>query len=570
MTPSDPANYNVSRHLADRAYAHPDKVATILANGRRITFGQMERETQRLVHAFSDAGIEQGMRVATFVRPGLDFVPAIFALFRLGAVPVFIDPGMKVPHMLACLKEVDAKAIVGIPLAHLISRVFKTSFSSVTVRVLIGTDAAHNRMLGARIISSVVPELRGNEPFANSARNPSRLTERIAQADRDTPAAILFTSGSTGVPKGVEVTHGILDGQTEILRKTFDITPNDVDLVPFPLFALFSAAWGITAIIPQMNPAKPAQVNGRKLAELIRKHDVTHTAGSPAIWKRLFRYCLDRDIRLPSLRRILMAGAPVPKDLLEQSRHVLAKNAYVHTPYGATEALPVTSIRSDELLSECLPETANGRGTCVGRPLDGVRIRIIEIVDGPVEHIDACKPQAAGQIGEVIVQGPLVTRSYFNRPQSTRLAKIADGDQFWHRMGDLGFLDESGRLWFCGRKDHRVHARDEMYPVQCEGIFNQHPDVERTAVVGVRTSPNRDSDWADEPVLVVQPRRRSQQKKLRKELLAMAQSNPLTANIKQVFFRPSFPVDVRHNIKINRPKLAKYAEHTSNSRSLRR
>lgn len=544
-------NYNVARLLTESAAKHPAKTATILADGRTMDFGTLEAEATRAATVFRKAGVRRGMRVATFVRPGLEFVPVINGLFRLGAVPVFIDPGMKVRNVLACIREVGAEAMVGIPLAHLIRLIFRRAFAAVRVKILVGRQTLLNRLFRATFLSP-----RAGVENSEQPQQPTGTAEtaEAIELDRDAPAAIIFTSGSTGIPKGVEITHGIFDAQTKILRESFDIGDDEIDLVPFPLFALFSAAWGITCVIPDMDPAKPAKVDGRKLAETIARHGVTHSAGSPAIWRRLMDHCLRVGSTLPTLRRILMAGAPVSGRLLEDSRRVMAEDAHVFTPYGATEALPLTSIRSDEIIDHCAERTRDGKGTCVGKPLPGISLRIIEITEGAIESWSDARSVADGVVGEIVARGDLVTRSYFNKPEANRMAKISDGDGFWHRMGDLGYFDADGRLWFCGRKDHRVRGASLLFPVQCEGIFNQHPDVQRTALVGV---PNGNGE--EIPVLVVAPQPRASKAELKSDLLRIAAEHPLTAGIERILFKRNFPVDVRHNIKINRTLLAQYA-----------
>ena len=160
-----------------------------------------------------------------------------------------------------------------------------------------------------------------------------------------------------------------------------------------------------------------------------------------------------------------------------------------------------------------------------------------------------------GAIGEIVVKGLNVTRSYYNREDATKLAKIIDGDQIRHRMVDLGYFDKEGNLWFCGRKAHRVITeKGELYPIQCEHIFNKHPDVFRTALVGVD----------DQAVLCVETEKggtRIDRDKLKNELLLWASEHPLTKSIKNLLFHTGFPVDIRHNAKIIREELAVWAKN---------
>jgi acyl-CoA synthetase (AMP-forming)/AMP-acid ligase II len=234
---------------------------------------------------------------------------------------------------------------------------------------------------------------------------------------------------------------------------------------------------------------------------------------------------------------------------------MLPTEGEVHTPYGASEALPVTSIGSHDILSVTREQTARGAGTCVGQPLAGIDVKIIKIDDGPIVEWSDELLVAPAHIGEIVVRGPVVTREYFENPQANALAKIRAGDKFWHRMGDVGYLDQTGRLWFCGRKAHRVVTeQDTLFPVPCEAIFNQHPQVRRTALVGVGVSGRQ------QPVLCVELEQDARGgDSLTKELLALGAAHDLTNTIKVVLYHPSFPVDVRHNAKISREKLAVWA-----------
>lgn len=514
---------NVARHLREAARRHPDKAAVILPSGKRISFAQLDAECDAFAARLESRGVRQGMRVAVFVRPGLAFVPTIYALFRLGAVPVCIDPGMRLEHLLACVREAEPEALVGVPLALALARVFPRAFRSVRLR--------------ARA-PRVTPGRFSRTPFAGRPVSP------------DDTAAILFTSGSTGAPKGVVYTHAAFDAQQSLLRSTYGIAEDEVDLVVFPLFALFSAAWGVTAVVPPLDPARPARASGRKIARVIRAFGVTHASGSPAVFRRLAAHCDRTGESFPPLRRILMAGAQVPEKLVRATSR-LARS--VHTPYGATEALPLTTIDERELFAS-YERTRQGEGTCVGRPLCGVEIAVIPLVDGPIAAWTESLRLPPHVVGEIVVRAPWVTREYFGRPNATRLAKIRSDHGVWHRMGDVGYLDREGRLWFCGRKDHRiVTGRETIYPDPIEAIFDGHPEISRSAVVGIGPP------GAQRPLLVVQGRRT---RALEACLREHARRHPQARALSGVRFRRSFPVDVRHNIKIDRPKLARLVERS--------
>ena len=383
----------------------------------------------------------------------------------------------------------------------------------------------------------------------------------IAATEANDPAAIIFTSGSTGPPKGVLYEHGMFDAQVDALRDFYQIQPGEVDLPGFPLFALFNAAMRVTTVIPDMDPTRPADVDPRLLIEAIRDQGVTQAFGSPALWNRVGRYCEEHEITLPSLRRALSAGAPVPNHVLQRIGKVLSREgADIHTPFGATESLPVCSISGGEVLEQTAAKTQVGAGTCVGTPFFTVSVKIIEISAAAVSSLETVVEMPTGEIGEIIVSSPSTTREYFRRPEATAMAKIPDGDRFWHRMGDVGYFDEQERLWFCGRKAHIVETEQgAMFTIRCEAIINNHPHVYRSALVGVGDKPSQ------RPVIVVEPEpdqfpeSAAERDRFTAELKELAAANPLTEQIDTILFHKSLPVDIRHNVKIFREKLAVWA-----------
>ncbi|MCP4670065.1 MAG: AMP-binding protein, partial [Desulfobacula sp.] len=364
---------------------------------------------------------------------------------------------------------------------------------------------------------------------------------------------IAFTTGSTGPAKGVIYTHGNFNAQIQQIQEHFQIEPDEIDLPTFPLFAMFDPALGMTAVIPDMDPTKPALVNSEKIIEAIEDQGVTNMFASPALLNRVGKYGKENSIKLPSLRRVISAGAPVTPANIEQFSSMLTGSAQIHTPYGATEAVPIISIGSNEILAETRKLSEQGYGMCIGRPICDTKIKLIKILDEPVSQLDEKLETAPGQVGEIIVQADLVTRSYFNNTKSNSLAKIPDHKgRFWHRMGDLAWKDSKGRIWFCGRKDHSVTTIDEtLFTIPVEAIFNNHKKVFRSALAGA--GPKK----SQTPVIFIEPVSRIQNKKVFiKELFDLGRSNPITKKIEHIFIEKAFPVDIRHNSKIFREKLA--------------
>jgi len=550
---------NVSERLTRSARRWPQRRAIVVPAGRgtyrSITFAELEEEVQRLVGGLRGLGVRPGRRIVLIVRPGIEFIALTFALLRIRAVLVLIDPGMGRTNIFRCLDEIEPDGYVAIPIVQLI-RWWKRCGPAFR-------SAKHNVTVGRRI-----PGLGPTYADLLSSGG-SEERDAIEPTGGSTPAAVIFTSGSTGPPKGVLYEHGMFCAQVDLIQAMYGIEPGEVDLPGFPLFGLFNAAMGVTTVVPDMDPTRPAHVDPRKIIQSIRDNGVTQAFGSPAFWNRIGRYCEEHSITLPGLRRALSAGGPVPNHVLERMRCVLTgEGADLFTPYGATESLPVASIGATEVLATTAAQTRRGAGTCVGRPFPRIEIRIIPITDGPIVTMDDVRVLPAGEIGEIIVRGPSVTREYDRREEPTRLAKITDsrplpGDSrpsVWHRIGDVGYLDTEGRLWFCGRKAHIVEtAQGSMFSVCCEAIFENHPRIHRSALVGIGNRGN------ERPVIIVEPEpgqlptTREDEGKFRDELRTLASTSPLTNSIHDILFHSSLPVDTRHNVKIQRESLRAWA-----------
>jgi len=533
------ANKNIACALDARAEENPTLRALILPDGRVLNFLELRRECDRRAHALRRAGVSRGMRVALMVRPGIEFFALTFALFKLGAVVVLIDPGLGRKKLARCLAEASPDAFIGAPLAHAARLAFGWAKTSARILVTVG-----RRWFWGGCTLSGILRAGGREAFP-----PDRL-------DAQSAAAILFTSGSTGAPKGTVYSHGNFQAQIAALREHFEITPGEVDLPTFPLFALFAPALAMTSVIPKMDFARPGRVKPQNILEPILKYGVTQLFGSPALIDRVGRHGQKMGVRLPSLKRVICAGAPVPVRVIERFQGMLEDACQIHTPYGATEALPVTSTGSREILSETGRKYAEGSGLCVGRPVADSRIDILQISDRPIPAWSESLRAARGEVGEIVARGPAVTSSYFGRPEADAAAKIRFPDgTLGHRMGDVGYLDEQGRLWFCGRKSQRVAAQQRThFTVACEGVFNRHPRVRRSALIALNEGARR------RPAIVIELESGTMpSERLKSELLELGAARECTRDILRIFFHPSFPVDIRHNAKISRETLAAWA-----------
>jgi olefin beta-lactone synthetase len=536
---------NIAASLPRLARERPDQVA-MRCPGRggaydiALTYAELDARSDAIAAGLAKRGVVRGTRTVLMVRPTPEFFLLMFALFKAGAVPVLVDPGIDKRALKQCLDEAQAEAFIGIPLAQF-------------ARALLGWA----RSARIRITTGARPWF-ADATLAEVEAAGAHAGPQLADTLPDDMAALLFTSGSTGVPKGVVYRHRHFVAQIAMMGDAFGIVPGGVNLPTFPPFALFDPAFGVTSIIPDMDPTNPAKADPRKLHAAIARFGVDQLFGSPALMRVLAEYGQP----LPGLKTVMSAGAPVPAEVVAKLRELLPADANFWTPYGATECLPVAVIEGRELLT-LRTRTEQGAGTCVGRPVPPNDVRLIGVDD---EAIDAWSDDLivqGGLVGEITVAGPTATDTYFNRDAATRAAKIREvlpdgSERIVHRMGDLGYYDSEGRLWFCGRKTQRVvTARTTLCTEQIEPVFNAHPDVRRTALVGIGT-------FGEQlPVLCVELREgvdAMDWERIELKLRHMGEGFVHTAPVQTFLLYPKpFPVDIRHNAKIGREKLAVWA-----------
>ncbi|MEN1961220.1 olefin beta-lactone synthetase [Luteimonas sp. MJ246] len=549
---------NIAAALPRLARELPDQVA-MRAPGRdgryatALTYAQLDARSDAIAAGLAARGIGRGTRTVVMVRPTPEFFLLMYALFKAGAVPVLVDPGIDKRALKQCLGEVQAEAFVGVPLA-------------MFARVLLGwAKSARLRVTtGARPLFADVT-------LAEVERSGADAGPQLADTAPDDVAAILFTSGSTGVPKGVVYRHRHFVAQVDMLGGMLGVSTGGVDFPTFPPFALFDPALGLTSIIPDMDPTRPAKADPRKLHAAIERFGVTQLFGSPA----LMRVLAEHGRPLPTVTRVTSAGAPVPADVVAKMRELLPDDGQFWTPYGATECLPVAVIEGRELVT-LRERTETGAGTCVGRPVAPNEVRMIRVTDEAIPEWSDALLVKPGQVGEITVAGPTATDAYFNRDAQTALAKIREAGSFpagvagaagasrtVHRMGDLGYFDAEGRLWFCGRKSQRVvTGQRTLCTEQVEPVFDTHPEVRRTALVGIGER------GAQRPLLCVELQPgidKAERARIADELRHLGEGFVHTAHVDVFAFHPAFPVDIRHNAKIGREKLAVWA-----ARELRR
>jgi acyl-CoA synthetase (AMP-forming)/AMP-acid ligase II len=551
--PKEP--YNIAEVLTEASLLTPEAAAVVSpwpdSEGRfELSFAELERDSQIFAAALrEDLGLAAGERVLVMVEQGLNFYITVFALFKAGLVPVMVDPGMGLKRMLACLSEGRPSALIGIKKAHFLSLLFPGYFKNIKTRVTIG------RRLGW-----------GGANFSDLLKDKSRAglpTEKTSGTDT---AAVLFTSGATGPPKGVIYTHHMFHAQVQAIRSYFGHLPGGRELVTFPLFGLFTPGLGLTSVIADMDPVRPGSADPQKILDTVKEERITSLFASPALLSRLSGHLRETREKLGGVKLIISAGAPAQPSLIASLSSVLDSDAKLLTPYGATEAMPLTMMDADEI-AKARGMTEQGFGMCVGSPLPGCQIKVIGISEHPLNSFSEKDVLPQGEVGELVARGPMVAECYFELPQATALTMLLGPDgQPWRRMGDVGWRDVRGFLWFCGRKSQRVTTEHStLFTVPCESIFLNHPLVARAALVGIGEPGHM------HPVIIIEPSQklsRARWKNMVSELLALAKANPRTRTITTFLRKNSFPLDIRHNAKISREKLTVWAKRELSSKNI--
>jgi acyl-CoA synthetase (AMP-forming)/AMP-acid ligase II len=488
------------------------------------------------------------------------------ALTRVGAHTIWIDPSVGYLNVAERLRRVKPEAFLGPALAHIGRVTF--GWGPRTLRKLVLTG---NPLLpGARRVTGFPPF-----PGARSIRSLRKQAPAEPQPPKigpDDPCIILYTTGSTGPAKPTLYPHRNFCQLFRNAHHSWRWDPDNevpVDMAVFPAFLFIPISAGGTMVVPPIDFARqgPAQVNSAALIQVINDCKVGSFFAAPILIENLSREALARNLTMPSLKRVIGAGAPISGPVETMLSAVMAPDGELAANYGATEAMPSTEMGSREHLQGLWDKTEQGAGICVGYALPGVALKIIDIVDGSIDSIEETSELPTGQVGEILVRGKHVSPEYYLDPESTRKNKVPDPQGDWHRFGDTGYLDAQGRLWVCGRVSQRVKAAGgNVFPLQVEPLFDAHPKVRRSGLVGVP------APAGELPVLCVEVEPdvgKNELAGLHQELLARAADSEMANKIHAILFKGKLPVDPRHNSKIERPQLAEWAAQQLSGRRSR-
>ncbi|MGC1208628.1 MAG: alpha/beta fold hydrolase [Ornithinimicrobium sp.] len=524
----------------------PDTLAIVElgAGGAQITRGALAERVEDVARGLQARSVRSGQRVAVLIPPGIDLNTVVYAVWRLGAIVVVADAGLGLARLGAALRSTSPDHIIGIRAALLLTRA--------------------TRVPGSRINAepSAVHEL------VNRGKTAPPLLAETPGEDRE--AAILFTSGATGPPKGVVYTRGQLSSQVTTLRDAFDLQDGEGFVAAFAPFALYGPPLGLPCAVPDMDVTAPHTLTAVALAEAVASVKATAVFASPAALRNVVATAGDlSDAQRSALalpRLVMSAGAPVPPALLNQVK-ALMPAASTQTPYGMTEVLPVATIDPTTLdhVSPEAPEVgATSGGVCVGAPLAGVDVRIAPLADDALRVEEASRDELTDQpwvLGEIVVRAPHLKLRYHRAWAAQHASERPAG---WHRTGDVGHLDDHGRLWVQGRRVHVLHTSDgPLAPYPIEHRISGLPGVADVAVVGV--GPAGTAQCV--AVVIPESRVRRADSPLADADLAAAVRGTAGVSIAAVLVKDWLPVDIRHASKVDRTGLATWAWTVLHGRS---
>lgn len=517
---------NIAEILCQHAQLRPTAPAIIdvrKGRTRTLSFAELEAESRRAAALLGETGVSRGDGILIFHPMAAELYAVMIGAFRLGAVPMFLDPSAGREHIEACCHAWPPKALVASAKAHLLR------FRSPALRQI-----PLKFSIGARV------------PGAFSwDRSCSPATEiNAAEITPDSPALVTFTSGSTGMPKAAMRTHGFLLAQHRVLTESLRLQTGELDLTTLPIFVLANLGSGVCSLIPDADLRSPGRIHPAPVVRQIQTHQPSRTAASPAFLERLAIFCQENEVQLSELRDIFVGGAPVFPNLL-RLLHAMAPKARVTAVYGSTEAEPIAEIDYGDIEPEDFAAMVRGRGLLAGRPV--AQIRLAVIADhwgkpvGPLTERDflrAVLPPSSP--GEIVVSGAHVLSGYLN-PKSDSETKFDVDHARWHRTGDAGYLDGRGRVWLLGRCDARIEdQRGVLFPFAVECAAQQIAGIRRAALVA----------HEGRRLLAVELNRPSDS-----QVLEQLRSEIAWANIDAVRVLSKIPVDRRHNAKVNYPEL---------------
>ena len=550
---------NILDKLSSTSDAFPDKIAfAFIRKGNKkktdsISFRELDQKSDRAARYLSNRGFKDGLVTLVLARPSTEFVVLMYAMLKTGAVPLLL-PSIKIrkrsgrAQLRKILNRARPEGVIGSGALLAIRRILR---------------------LGPRKLRTI--NVRNLKKFYSNSNNGSGFTSKKEIDWTDVPAFVRYTTGSTGPPKGVIYSHGMLHSLLRTLESE-GITSDDVffgrsgTLIIHPLIGISSVSI----------MAKPRHIRGQEIVETVSTWGATAAFLSPPSAIHLANYLESHaeshnqsPTMLESLTRIYVGGETISAGFVSTIESHLSEERSprggFRLVYGATEGFPLCQAHASTII-ETHPKTESGMGFCLGEPVEGIMIRILSFEDYNEQFDPSIASEVSGygpgSIGEISAMGPAVYSSLigqdeieFGGPKTTAHDSL-DGTN-WHRTGDLGYLDQHGRVWIVGRKAHRVRSKNgyTLHTKQIEEIFNHSLGI-RTALVE-----GPDNHW---PVILVEKDNapwNEMKKRLKEEAKRACGLLGYDGELTFLQYGGVFPVDSGHEAKIEREKLSNWAKH---------
>jgi len=510
-----------------RAIAAASRTITGDVSWRHLTLRELDEESDALARGFAAAGWSRGQRVLLASEPSADALLVVFALMKMGAVPVVIEPSRPKEEMAACAQQALASTLLASPLGLLKRLHPARPFRGVRNTVLVG--------------AALPVKLPGIVPL-KAFRDMTGPRVALASTRPAEPAMILFTSGASAAARPVVLDHAALIAQAESLRRSQGLEDGEVVMCGDLQLALLLAVLGKSVVMP--GSQEPSRRDVEKLLRAVDQQRVTTIIGPPPAWRAVAEHCARNGRVLPNVRQIILVGGPASVRTHE-ALALAVPSGEVRSIYSMTEAFPIAQVSGREALGDARAVAERGGGACIGRPLPGVEVTVLDFGRGGGTPVDP------GEVGEIVVRGARVA--------------LSDGRShgMWTRTGDLGWIDRQGRLWLVGRLARTAHSRfGKVYDLAAESLFETHPNVGRCAIVALGQPGQQEAALVIEPAPGRKPKGDPERLEMERELLKIGESSQVTRDVRRVLMRDALPLDARWQAQVRARDLATWINAT--------
>jgi len=490
-----------------------------------FTYRDIQIKSNIIANNLTNLGIKPFDKIILMVPVCEELYLILIAIFKIGATVVIIEPSLDLKQIDYCCKITEPKAFIGIRKAHIL-RLISTNFRKIPIKIVVKDKKLINEY-------DFTDLSYGNEDKFN-----------IFGLNGDEDALITFTSGSTGVPKGIQRTHNFLKIQMGILHKILDFEPDDIEMTNLPIFVLNNLGCNVPTVLPFIKKYLLKYIDPKIILTQLTQINVNRLSGSPYFIKEIINHCVKNNIKLDNIKKIFTGGGPVETDLINSIKNI--SNCKTKIVYGSTEAEPISLIEEDELL-----KIKEEKGVCVGKIIDDIKLEILQITQNIVSFIDNNKNDLllkTNQIGEIIVKGENVNKFYYKNEKAIKENKIFEKDgSFWHRTGDIGYIDQNNNLWIVGRKSQAIfyqgHVLNNFY---IENKINKIVGITKSAII------QKDHKTI---ILFIEKNRNFTKNKCFDEISDVLKEFDL--KIDKIKTLNKLPLDKRHNTKVDYGKLLK-------------